>query len=100
PCPFGLRCRHWRIAGATVLRMPCDKACRAALAGSFDIAQTFPERQVREDHGQKVLEAREALDLMLAVVRATQSRKVVSGRWAVNCTSTNFPTFMAASARK
>ena len=43
----------------------------------LDVARTFPERQLREGHAEKLVEAGELLDLVLSTVPANSLSEVV-----------------------
>ena len=45
----------------------------------LDVAQTLPERQLREDHAEKLIEAGELLDLVLSSIPADSLSEIVHG---------------------
>jgi hypothetical protein len=62
----------------------------------FDVAQALATGELRKCHGQILVEAAEALELVLAAIaRATQRRKLCSGRWPMTCAKTRLPEYIS-----
>ena len=57
----------------------------------LDIPQTLSVRQPSEGHAEILVEAREALDLVLPGITRHASTDVVSGRCRINCEKTSWP---------
>jgi len=66
----------------------------------LDVAEALPVGQLGEGQTQELVEAREAADLVLAVVAGYAGVELGSGRHSMTCAKTVRPLFMGHSFRK
>ena len=66
----------------------------------FDVAQTFPVRELGEGHGPELLRTSQRANALVATIPCHVAMKCDHGRKSINCANSVLPAFMTTPFRK